>query len=284
MSRKSSEFLRGLPDAFRRADIGNTSAALAFHTLLSIVPFIAFILWYLKKLGINREGRVQVRNFIFQQFDVGSGEEFFKAIEKLTTNVSSKSLNVVIYFVLIYTIFNLTRRCGDGLDRAMGSRPLPLRSFTRTMFVLSLKRGFALLTLPLFILSSIMATSWLKSDSWFRYLFAHESVGPWLGRPIPWLIDGFAIFMLYAFIPKKHMGMRNAFKSALIAGPLFEVGKTLIATYAKNAITVQKIYGALAVIPIFVMWIQFSWMIVLSAPLLLGLNSKSHNNDSSSTD
>lgn len=273
MLKKSRRYFKGLLEAFWIADIANTSAALAFHTILALIPVLAFIVWYLKELGINRPWRVQVREFILNQFDFGAGEEVLRTIERLSLNVSARNLNYVIFLVLVYTVFNLTKRCGDGLDRVLHSKPTPPGNFTRTVLALYLKRGFAFLTLPLFILASILMTSWLKEDSWLRFLFRHETVGPFLARPIPWLIDVIAIFMLYLFIPKKNIGLKNSFLAALIAGPLFELSKLVMSTYSHNAISVQKIYGALATIPLFFIWIQLSWTIILLGPLLLGLGA-----------
>lgn len=119
MSKSDRKALPELLESFRKADIANTSAALAFHTLLGMVPLVAFVLWYLRNLGINRGMRVQVREFILHQVDFGTGEEFLKAIERLTSNVSSKGLNTIILFVLIYTTVSLAKRCGDALDRVM---------------------------------------------------------------------------------------------------------------------------------------------------------------------
>jgi len=271
MSKSAKRDIPSFLESFQKADIANTSAALAFHTLLGLVPLVAFVLWYLRNLGINRGLRVQVREFILHQFDFGSGEEFLKAIERLTSNVSSKGLNTIILSVLIYTTFSLAKRSGDALDRVLQLyHQFTPWSFKRTVVILTIKRGLALLAFPLFILVSILVSSWLKEDSWFRFLFEHKTVGPWLARPIPWLIDGFAIFMLYLLIPKQHMGLSRALCSAAIAGPLFEATKYFMATYAKNAISVQKIYGALATIPLFIVWIQLSWFIVLIAPLITG--------------
>lgn len=148
------------------------------------------------------------------------------------------------------------------------------------MIILTLKRGLALLAFPLFILCSILVSSWLKEDSWFRFLFEHKTVGPWLARPIPWLIDFTGIFMLYLLIPKQNMGLWRAFLSALMAAPLFEATKYFMGTYAKNAIAVQKIYGALATIPLFIIFIQVSWFIVLIAPFVTGHLSKKPSPDS----
>jgi len=58
------------------------------------------------------------------------------------------------------------------------------------------------------------------------------------------------------------IGPRHALAGGALATLLFECAKYAIAYYLKRA-SYQQIYGALAAIPIFLLWIWVSWLVVL---------------------
>ena len=64
-------------------------------------------------------------------------------------------------------------------------------------------------------------------------------------------------------MPNTRVRWSAALFAALVAGSAWTVAKYAYAVYAKNAITLQNIYGSLAVIPLFVFWLYVSWLIVL---------------------
>ena len=66
----------------------------------------------------------------------------------------------------------------------------------------------------------------------------------------------------YWLIPHRTVPLRFAFAGGLLATFLFELLKWGLAIYLRNA-SFQQLYGALAVIPIFLIWVYISWLVVL---------------------
>jgi membrane protein len=80
---------------------------------------------------------------------------------------------------------------------------------------------------------------------------------------LPFLIVWSALVAAYAVIPNRTVRLRDAMIGALIAAVLFESAKRGFALYATSYANYQQVYGALAMVPVFILWIYLSWAIVM---------------------
>ena len=71
------------------------------------------------------------------------------------------------------------------------------------------------------------------------------------------------IYALYKYVPGTHVHSRHAFKAALLSGVAFAAVQYL---YLETQMMVAKqsaVYGVLAAIPLFMVWLNLGWTIVL---------------------
>ncbi|TWI69333.1 membrane protein [Pseudoduganella lurida] len=73
---------------------------------------------------------------------------------------------------------------------------------------------------------------------------------------------------LYMVVPNKVVDWRDALGGGLLAGLAFELAKRGFAVFITQFPTYSKIYGALAALPLFLLWVYVSWMITLLGALL----------------
>ena len=77
-----------------------------------------------------------------------------------------------------------------------------------------------------------------------------------------------AFTLLYVAVPNRLIDWRDAAWGGLLAAIAFEIAKRLFATYIAKFPTYTMVYGALAAVPIFLLWIYIFWMITLIGAVL----------------
>src|SRR5450830_926975 len=74
---------------------------------------------------------------------------------------------------------------------------------------------------------------------------------------------------LYAVVPNRDVEWRDAAWGGIMAGMAFEVAKREVAIFITTSPTYSRLYGALAALPLFLLWVYVSWMITLVGALLV---------------
>jgi membrane protein len=73
----------------------------------------------------------------------------------------------------------------------------------------------------------------------------------------------FLLVMIYMWVPNTTVEARPAMIGALTAAILIETAKNLLGIYTAHALTLNKLYGSLGLIPLFMFWMYLMWMFVL---------------------
>ena len=84
-----------------------------------------------------------------------------------------------------------------------------------------------------------------------------------LRQPLALIVDLAAFTFIYAFVPARRVPFRLALVGGVLAALAFEVAKRGFTFYITHVPTYQLVYGALAALPLFLVWIYLSWVIVL---------------------
>ena len=83
----------------------------------------------------------------------------------------------------------------------------------------------------------------------------------------------------YKFVPSVKVTTSSAIASAIVATVSLAAGQKIFTTLTKTIFNYSKVYGSLAAIPIFVLWISILWWIFLvGAALCAVLNKKEEEN------
>lgn len=78
------------------------------------------------------------------------------------------------------------------------------------------------------------------------------------------VINTSLLLFVYTTVPNTRVSVRPAMAGAAIAGVAWELGKWAFTLYVKNFTGgLEQIYGAIAIIPLFLLWVYVTWIIVL---------------------
>ncbi len=238
------------------ADRGLLNAgSLTYTTLLSLVPLMAVTLAIFSAFPISGRVVQEIQDFVFRNFVPASGEVVQSYLLEFSGKASRLS-GVGFAFLVVVAVMMMV-----NIDHAINAiwRVRRKRS-PLAMFLMY----WAILTLgPLLIGISMAATSFLVSMPLFSDTAAHRELRGQLLSLMPLLSSMIAFTLLYAIVPNRRVPFRHALAGGVLAALLFELAKRGFAFYITNFPTYEAIYGALAVIPIFLVWIYLSWVIAL---------------------
>ncbi len=247
-------FLLLIIQHFLRDRCLQAAGALSYTALLSLVPLTAVVLGILSVFPVFEQVTEQIQGFVFDNFVPASGT----AVQEYLLGFAdkAKSLTAAGVLFLLVTAVMMLSTISDALNVIWKVRQ-------RRRLLVRLLVYWALLTLgPVLIGVSLVATSYIVSLPLFSDVDLPRVRGALLAVT-PWASATLAFMLLYVTVPDRRIGIVHALSGAAVAALLFELAKRGFAFYVTNFPTYQNIYGALAVIPIFLIWIYLSWIVVL---------------------
>ena len=248
------QFVSQVAKRFEQDRCQRVAGALSFTTVLAIVPLTAVILAVLLLAPGFSTWMTVIQDFIYSNFVPAAGD----VVQKYLTQFSGKAgrLTAVGLLFLGVTAIMLLATIEQALNdiwRVANSRKLLHRFLTY----------WALLTLgPILVAGSLALTSKLFALSFLgraEVTMLHEV----LGVMLPLVFEFGAVVLLYTVVPNVPVLWRHALAGGLFAALLLEAAKYLFAAAMKYFTTYQVIYGAIAALPIFLVWVYISWVIIL---------------------
>ena len=234
-----------------RDHCAQVAASLTYTSLLALIPFFIVGFAVLKEFSIFPELVSSLQSVLLQIFTPDVGEEVKQYIQEIVNRGSN--LPVWSFLVLLITAVMMLYTVDDMLNRIwrVDYKPRSLSSFL--IYLLVVFSG------PLLLATSLGISTYLVSQS-----FHDKSVTGtnWLSSA-PWLVTFAGFTAIYRWVPNTHVPMRHAILGGLVAMLLFELAKWGFTQYIKWVPTYNLLYGALAAIPLTLVWLYISWLVVL---------------------
>ena len=236
------------------------ASALTFNTLLAIVPLAAVVFGVAKGFGFEKAlERYLVDNLQMHAEVITRVIEFSRSLLENTKGGVIAGIGfVVLFWAIIRVLANIERSFNDiwGIER---SRNL--------MRKISDYLSFMLICPFLLVMSSTMT---VIISSQVRIIISKVALlgvfSPAIAlglKLIPLFMMWILFTFIYIFMPNTRVKVRFAAVAGLIAAVLFQVFQV---AYINSQILIAKynaIYGSFAALPLFLIWLQISWLIVL---------------------
>ncbi len=259
------------------------SAALSFRTIFAMVPILVLGFLMLKSVGALEASKVQLRQLLvtsgFDQITIHREQQsepegrppptdtvsdptkidVASEIEKLVNNVEEKltlgRIGPVGVVLLAWSAMTLVGTLERSLNRIFGVRRS--RSFRRRILF-----HWSAVTLgPLLLGGATYAGGRLGG------LSTELPILSWLLAVVGWIgpvIVGIVfVAALYKLMPNAQVRTRSALGGALLAVPLWLIAKWAFAIYVQQLVVNGNIYGTIGLLPLFLVWLNFSWWIFL---------------------
>lgn len=245
------------------------ASALAFTSILSLVPFLALLFAILAGFGLQH----QLAPLVLEQLSAGS-QEVASNIIRYIDNTAMGSLGFYGLLTLIVTVFMLLDNVEGSFNAIWGVEE------TRTLRNKLGGYGAVILSTPLLVFAAITITTFIESREIFRWLLQAAHVGDFflqLLRLVPYLIIWAALTFIYLIIPNTVVKLRPALTGAIIAGTLWQAAQWGYIHFQIGFARNNAIYGTMAALPTFMLWIYVSWLILLFGVEIVHVQQNSKN-------
>lgn len=242
----------------KASDLSILAGSLAFSTVISLVPLLAVSLSVFTAFGGLDTLLHKIEPFILRNLVDASGAEISKGIRRSIERVHSGALGFAGAIGLLIASSKLFYDMERAVQRVWGIKNS--RRFHRRLFVYWLLMFIGPLALAAFLgLVGSKDTSRLLKLPRGTILLAIEFV---------------VIFAFYKIVPATKVRIKAALISTVVAVAAIGVAQASYSTIMRSFLNVNKVYGSLASVPLFLIWLLVLWQICLTGAALCAVLSR----------
>jgi membrane protein len=233
------------------------AASLSYTSLLALVPVAAIGFTMLSAFPVFAEFEEQIQDFIFENLmpeTINVAQEYFNdfidnASKMTVPGIIGLSITAMLLLASVESAINTIFRVSK--NRRFASR--------LTMYWTIITLGPILLGAS-FSLSSYIISMTQGADGGGDFL---AGIAGRLVRALPAVMTMVAFTLFYAVVPNRPVRWGYAVLGGVVAGGLFSALRWGFGIYLIYVPTYQTIYGAMAIIPIFLVWMYLCWAVIL---------------------
>lgn len=238
------------------------ASALAYTTLLSLVPLLALMFAVLK--GLGAQGRLE--HWLLTQ--LGLSTDVTERIVGFVAGTNVSTLTSLGVVTLLFTAISVLGNVEASLNHIWRVRTGRMwwRKVTDYMSVV-------LLT-PFLLLAGFGATSFLAEQQTLKGLLENEVIGEAWAQALSLVPYGFnvlALAIVYTVMPNRRPNFRGIVVAAIVAGVSWQIVQVAYVQLQIGVVRANLLYGALAQLPVTLVWVYVSWTIVLAGAELAAL-------------
>ncbi|MBI5011031.1 MAG: YihY/virulence factor BrkB family protein [Bacteroidia bacterium] len=236
------------------------ASALTFYSMMSVIPVAAIAFAIAKGFGLDQN----LEELITKEF--ASHQEVLNwlltsartALEE-TRGGYLAGIGMVILFWSVMALLNHIENSFNHIWQIRSSRPW-YRKFTDYLTIM--------LIAPVFIILSSSMTVFIST-----YLTEFMTKAPILDffKPIisfsfkfaPYFLSWVTLTVLFIIMPNTKVKFRPAVISGIIAGTAVQILQWLYIDLQFGISKLSAIYGSFAAVPLFILWLQYTWLIIL---------------------
>jgi len=240
--------------------VNRVAASLSYTSTLALVPALSLALAILAAFPAFSDLRESVLDLVLENFIPDTGMRMNEALETLiaaagnltTIGIAGLIVTSVLLLLTIESAFN-------RIFRVQTPRPLVARLIV----------FWSVITIsPLLIGVSFSLSGYFLS---IRAMLGGTEPGPLsvvLGAAMPTILSALAFSLIYTAVPNRRVRLGDALVGGLTAAILFALLRYGFTTFVSGMPTYQAIYGAIAAVPVFLVWLFMSWNVILAGAVI----------------
>jgi len=236
------------------------ASALTFYSLVSIVPIAAMAFGIAKGFGFEKVLEVQLRNkFTGHEEVIANVIQFSNSLLENTKGGVIAGIGLVVLF---WSVIKVLGQIEESFNDIWGIKE------QRTIGRMFSDYLSLMLICPVLIIFSSSLTVFVTTQvnlimEKFSILGVFSPLVFFLLRLLPYCLLWGLFTFCYIFMPNTKVRFSSGLLAGIIAGTIFQVVQWGYIIFQIGVVKYNAIYGSFAVLPLFLVWLQLSWLIVL---------------------
>jgi membrane protein len=240
-------------------EINVRAMSLAYTTLLSIVPLLAFAFAILKLIGAHANIGVILFEFLRPLGD-SAARELTESVLQFVRNLRGDVLGTVGFASLAYTVFTTIRKV-EASFHFIWRVELP-----RSLWRRAAEYAVAMFAGPILIAAALTLVALARRspiEQWTHALLPPGWTLSVAGRLLPYAIVTAAFTAMYALVPNTPVKLRAALIGGISAGVVWALVGKAFAAFIVYSSHLLAVYTSFTIVLTTLIWIYLSWLILM---------------------
>jgi membrane protein len=236
------------------------ATALTFYSLLSIVPVLALAFGVAKGFGLEKLLEVQILTKLESQPEMA--DKVLGFARNLLENTKGGAIAGAGVVVLFWTVVKVLGNIESAFNEIWGvkkARNLG-RKLADYLSVILIAPVLLIIASSATVLLTTRITSMLQGLAFL----GHAASGIiFLLKLLPYAVIWLLFTFIYVYMPNTKVGLKSALCGGIVAGSIYQLVQLIYIKFQIGVAGYGAIYGSFAALPLFLAWLQVSWLIVL---------------------
>lgn len=245
---------------FAENRMGFQCVALSYFVALAVIPFAAFVFAVGGGLGVSDKlagllfrllpSYPDLINFILEKSDA------------IIQSAKSSGVGLISALTFLWAVLWLMFQVERVFNNVWKIRKIPRRIYKRFSFYIG-----ALFISPFLLLTFGAGIALYSNLTGLIGIHVHiqelSFITTLLGWIVFYVVAVFTFSLMYKFIPATEVKYRYALRSSMVSALIFVPFQYMYLETQLFVTRLNGVYGAIAAIPLFLMWVNYSWQIII---------------------
>jgi membrane protein len=236
------------------------ASALTFYTLLSIVPVVAMAFGVAKGFGLEKILETQLLAKLEGQPEIA--DRLLGFSRSLLENTKGGAIAGVGVAVLFWSVIKVLGNIESALNDIWGiprARALG-RKLADYLSVMMICPVLLIIASSTTVLVTTQITAMVEK---LAFLGPAGGIIIFLIKLLPYTVIWFLFTFMYVFMPNTKVQLQSGIWGGILAGTIYQLTQYAYIKFQIGVSSYGAIYGSFAALPLFLAWLQLSWLIVL---------------------
>lgn len=243
--------------SFLDSDLQSRAAALTYRTILALVPALAILFAIGRGFGFQNLLQTQLFSYLPVQKD--ALDTVFGFVDSYLAHSSEGVFVGIGVAMLLWTMISLMNNIENSFNSIWGIK------HGRSIWRKITDYTAMLLILPVLMICSSGLSIFVSST--LQNIFDFEFMSPIITfslRCASFLFTWLFFTAMFILIPNTKVKFKNAFVAGIFTGTGFLILQWLFVSGQMSVSKYNAIYGSFSLLPLLLIWMQFTWVIILS--------------------